>query len=152
LRQVIDVRMARFGAEAHALLSVASVIGQEVPLDVLSAVTDTDEETLSSVIEQATVAHLLEETADGASVRFVHALVRWARYEGMVVTRRRLWHRRLAEALAVASSNDPDAVAHHFRQAGDARAREWLIAAGKRAERAYAWMSAAERYAAAVAV
>jgi tetratricopeptide (TPR) repeat protein len=37
-------------------------------------------------------------------------------------------------------------VAHHFQQASDPRAAEWLRNAGQRAERAYAWLTAVERY------
>ena len=37
-------------------------------------------------------------------------------------------------------------VAYHFQQAGDQRAARWLIRAGVRAERAYAWLSSASRY------
>ena len=44
-----------------------------------------------------------------------------------------------------APSPDPDAVAYHFQQAGDARAWEWLVQAADRAQRAYAWLTAAER-------
>ena len=40
---------------------------------------------------------------------------------------------------------DPDAVAYHLQQAGDPRAWEWLVRAGERAQRAYAWLTAAER-------
>ena len=29
---------------------------------------------------------------------------------------------------------------------GDARAAEWLVKAGERAQRAYAWLTAADRY------
>jgi DNA-binding CsgD family transcriptional regulator/tetratricopeptide (TPR) repeat protein len=47
---------------------------------------------------------------------------------------------------------DPDAVAHHFRQAGDARAYEWLIRAGDRAQDAYAYVVAADRFEAALAL
>ena len=39
---------------------------------------------------------------------------------------------------------------YHFRQAGDARAAAWLVRAGERAQRAYAWQAAIERFEAAV--
>ena len=35
--------------------------------------------------------------------------------------------------------------AYHFQVASDPRAGEWLLAAGERAQRAYAWLTAAER-------
>jgi tetratricopeptide (TPR) repeat protein len=41
-------------------------------------------------------------------------------------------------------------VAYHFQQAGDARAVDWLIQAGERATRTYAWRTAGERFDAAV--
>jgi len=44
---------------------------------------------------------------------------------------------------------DPDTVAYHLCQAGDSRAWEWLVRAGDRAQRAYAWLTAVERCAAA---
>ena len=60
--------------------------------------------------------------------------------------RRHMMHRRVGEALAASSSADPDAVAYHFRQAGDDRAAKWIVKAGERAEQAYAWLTAAERF------
>ena len=49
-------------------------------------------------------------------------------------------------------SPDPDAVAYHFQRAGDPRAARWLVRAGERAQRAYAWLTAAARYEAALAL
>ncbi|HEX6737670.1 MAG TPA: AAA family ATPase, partial [Vicinamibacteria bacterium] len=150
LRQVIDGRLARLGEDAQRLLAIAAVIGQEVPLALWGAVGGVEEEALGDAIERAVEAHVLEETPDGLRARFVHALIREALYEGVLPSRRRTWHRRVAEALLAAPGPDPDAVAYHLRQAGDPRAAEWLIRAGGRAERAYAWLTAAERYEAAL--
>jgi len=47
---------------------------------------------------------------------------------------------------------NPDAVAFHFQQSGDARAWEWYARAGERAQRAYAWLTANERLGAAAAL
>jgi DNA-binding CsgD family transcriptional regulator len=63
--------------------------------------------------------------------------------------RRRALHRRIGDVLAASPNPDPDAVAHHFQQAGDERAAAWLVRAGERAQRAYAWLMAVERYEAA---
>ncbi len=150
LKQVIDGRLARLGDEAQRLLSVAAVIGQEVPLALWAAVAGADEETLFAVIEQGAAARLIEETSDGMQARFVHALIRETLYEGILPSRRRHMHRQVGEALVVALNPDPDAIAYHFRQAGDMRAAEWLIKAGERAQQAYAWLTAADRYEAAL--
>jgi DNA-binding CsgD family transcriptional regulator/tetratricopeptide (TPR) repeat protein len=152
LRQVIDGRLARLSAETQRLLTVAAVIGQETPLPLWSAVTDADEEALANAMEEAVEARIVEPSADGATLRFVHALIREALYEAIVLVRRRGWHRRVGEALLADVNPDPDAVAWHFRQAGDERAIEWLVKAGERAERTFAWLTAAERFQAAIAL
>ncbi|HEX5501300.1 MAG TPA: AAA family ATPase, partial [Thermomicrobiales bacterium] len=151
LRQVIDARLARLGAEAEALLAVAAVIGPVVPLALWAAVGATDEAALLPLIERAVDARVLEATADGLAVRFAHALLRAALYEGVLPPRRRAWHRAIGEALAAQrQSPDPDAVAYHFGQAGDPRAVDWLTRAGARAQRAFAWRAAARRFEAAL--
>ncbi|MGN6565095.1 MAG: LuxR C-terminal-related transcriptional regulator, partial [Thermomicrobiales bacterium] len=103
-------------------------------------------------VERAAEAHLLEETPDGARARFGHALIREALYEGTLPSRRRVWHRRTAEALMGAPDPDPDMVAYHLRQAGDPRTAEWLVQAGQRAQGAYALVTAVERFEAALAL
>ncbi|HEU5423912.1 MAG TPA: hypothetical protein VFU72_10260, partial [Nitrolancea sp.] len=143
LRQVLDVRLDRLGEDARDLLAVAAVIGQTVPFAVWQAVAGADEGALLDAAARATAAHLLTETPDGSGVRFAHALVREALYEGLLLPRRRAWHRRAAEALVAQPHPDPDPIAHHFRRAGDARAADWLVAAGEQAEGAFAWLSAA---------
>jgi DNA-binding CsgD family transcriptional regulator len=151
LRQVIDGRLTRLSEEAQRLLAVAAVIGQAVPLPLWAAVGKVDEEAVSAVVEEVARARLLDESPDGAQARFIHALIREALYEGIVPSRQRRMHRQVGEALVASPDPDPDAVAYHFRQAGDARAVEWLITAGDRARRAWAWPTASERYEAALA-
>ncbi|HET8632494.1 MAG TPA: AAA family ATPase [Thermomicrobiales bacterium] len=152
LRQVIDARVDRLGAAARDLLAAAAVVGQELPLDLWQAVAGADEDALAAAVERAAEARLLAEAPDGLAVRFAHALVREALYEGLLGPRRRALHRRAGEALLAGPAPDPDAVAEHFRRAGDDRAAEWLIEAGERARRAYAWLTAADRFAAALAL
>ena len=118
LRQVIEARVARLGEDARGLLTVAAMIGQEVPLALWAKVSGIGEEALLDVVERAVEAHLLVETPEGTRARFVHALIREVLYEGVLPSRRRIWHRRVAEALMTTPSPDPDAVAYHFRQAG----------------------------------
>ncbi|HET9014903.1 MAG TPA: AAA family ATPase, partial [Thermomicrobiaceae bacterium] len=151
LMQVIEGRLARLSPETRGLLELAAIIGQEVPLELWQTVSGADDEALADVVEEGLEAHLLTEAPDG-TIRFSHALVREALYQGVVLVRRRGLHRAAGEALAETQSPDPDAVAHHFEQAGDSRASEWLIKAGERAEASYAWISAAARFEAALAL
>ncbi|MFN8541138.1 MAG: AAA family ATPase [Thermomicrobiales bacterium] len=148
--QVIDSRLARLPDEAQALLTIAAVIGQEVPLTLWQTVSGVPEDALLATIEAASDARLLQASGDGTSAYFVHALIREALYAALLPPRRRVWHRRIGDALAQTAAPDPDAVAYHFRQGGDARTAEWLIRAGDRAQRAYAWLTAAERFEAAL--
>jgi DNA-binding CsgD family transcriptional regulator len=146
LRQVIDGRVMRLGAEAYDLLSFAAVIGPEVPLALWRAVSEVPEDDLLDVVEAAAEARLLEASADGTAVSFAHALIRESLYEEILPPRRRIQHRRVADALLHASTPDPDVVAYHLHRAGDPRAAEWLIRAGARAQETYALLTAAERF------
>jgi len=150
LRQVIDDRVDRLGIAARELLVTAAMIGQTVPLDLWQAVSGVDQPTMGDLVEQAMSARMLVETPDGAAVRFVHALIREALYEGTPTLRRRVRHREVAEALLAAPQPDPDAVADHLQRAGDSRAPEWLIKAGERARRVGASETAAARFRAAI--
>jgi DNA-binding CsgD family transcriptional regulator/tetratricopeptide (TPR) repeat protein len=152
LRHVIEGRVDRLGEATRQSLAMAAVIGQDVPLALWAQVADLDDEVLLTMVERAVGSHLLEAHPDGQRVRFVHALTREALYVGVMPPRRRRLHRRVGEALAAEPRPNQDAVAYHFQAAGDPRAGEWLIAAGDRAQRAYAWLTAAERLRAAAAL
>ena len=152
LRQVIEGRVARLDDAAVEALGAAAVIGQEVPFAVWAAVSGTDENVLTEIVEDAAAARLMEEMADGTGARFVHALIREALYEGVLPSRRRRLHRLAGEALAALPDPDADAVAHHFRVVGDARTALWLVKAGERARAAFAYVTAAERIKEAVAL
>jgi DNA-binding CsgD family transcriptional regulator len=151
LRQVIEGRLARLGA-ANELLAVAAVIGQEVPLDLWMEISGADDESLSDVMERAAAARLMEEQRDGKRAHFVHALIRETLYDGIPAPRRHRLHRTIGEFLAALPNPDADAVAHHFLSGMDERAVTWLIAAAEWAEGADAWMTAAERFEAAIAL
>ena len=150
LRQVIDGRLARLTEETQQLLAIASTIGQGVSLTLWGTVAGVTEEALLAASDEAIAARLLEASDDGTDLRFVHALIREALYEGLLPPRRRSWHRRVAEALLAEARPDPDNVASHLQRAGDPRAAAWLIRAGERAQRAYALLIAAERFEAAL--
>ena len=152
LRQVIDARLARLGVDAEALLAVAAVVGQVVPLALWAAVAGTPEPDLVALVERAVEARVLDATPDGLAASFSHALIREALYESILPARRRLWHRQIGEALVSERSPDPDALAYHFSQAGDSRAATWLTRAGERAQRAFAWQAATQRFEAALAL
>lgn len=146
LRQVIDQRLSRLGHDAEALLAIAAVIGQIVPLNVWESVSGVSGHELLDVVERAIDARVLDATPDGTSVAFTHALIRDSLYDSVLPPRRRMWHRQIGDVLASRVAADPDHVAYHFQQAGDLRAVEWLARAGERAQRAFAWRTARQRF------
>jgi tetratricopeptide (TPR) repeat protein len=151
IRQVIEGRLARLDDLSRNLLAIASVIGQDIPLNVWRDATGTSEDDLSAVIRSAIDCDLLEEVAGPTPLRFTHALVREALYYELDLPQRRAWHRAVGETLATRPSPEPDTVAYHFREARDDQASVWLMAAGERAQQLYAWRTAAERFRSVVA-
>jgi DNA-binding CsgD family transcriptional regulator len=152
LRQVLDRQLSCLADDERGLLAIGAIIGREVELTLWAAVGLIEPEVLLQVVERGVEAHVLEARADGGAVRFAHALVREALYEGLLPPRRRVWHRRVAEVLLALPQPDLDAVAHHFRQAADPRAIEWLARAGEQAQNNRDWLTAADRYEAALAL
>ena len=76
---------------AREALTAAAVLGQAVPLALWAALSGAAEDALVAVAERAVAAGLLAEAADGAGVRFTHALIRETLYEGLVALRRPGW-------------------------------------------------------------
>ena len=132
LRHVIDARLQRLPPETVRLLTIAAVIGQEVPLALWSALGEVAEGDLLDHAERALAARLLAEARDSDRLRFAHALIREALYAGTPVSRRRTLHRHVVDALlATGGVPDPDAVASHLGRAGDPREFAWLVRAGE---------------------
>ena len=97
-----------------------------------------------TTISNLTEADLLfvDGTPPTAAYRFKHALIQDAVYESMLKSRRQALHRRAAEALRDANA-EPEAIAHHFTEAGlDDAAIEWWGKAGDQALRRSAFQEA----------
>jgi len=122
LRQIIERRFTQVDEATRKLLEIAATVGQEVPLGLWAIAAETDDDTLLAAVEAAVTARIMTENTDGTHACFAHALIRAVLYERIPSARRRRMHRTVAEALMGATNPDPDAVAHHLRQAGDARA------------------------------
>ena len=150
VEQIVDRRLANLGDDDRQVMAVAAVLGHEISLALWSQVASTSQERLLGVLERASQARLMAETPDGIGARFVHALIRQVVYGHLAPSRRRILHQQAGTALAEAAMPNPDAVANHFRRSGDPQAIEWLVRAGERAEQAYSWRGAAERFEAAL--
>lgn len=145
LDQMIHARLARLNDIVQERLSAASVIGQDVPLALWRDVLALPDEDVLHTVDLATAAQITDALPDGGTVRFHHALIRDALYQAIPSSRRRTLHRTIGNLLAASPNPDPDSVAWHFQMAADERAVEWLIRASERAQRSYAWTTAADR-------
>ena len=137
-------RIGSVGGTAAQLLSAAAVIGRSFDLTTVRQASGRSEEEVIEAIEELMRRGIVREipAAVGPSVRydFTHRRMRDVAYEATSLARRRLLHRRTADALRL----DPEAAGR------DDRARFALIAghereAGRPAEAAEAFLVAADR-------
>ena len=146
VRQVVDSRLRKLGDETRRLLSFGAVIGESIPVDLWRCLMELSDDEFVRQVGPAIEHRILVEGRPGDRLQFSHALIQAALYESVVLPQRSLWHRAVGEALAATHAPDPSLVADHFRRAGDPRAVEWLIRAGRRAQRLYAWRIAVDRF------
>lgn len=109
-------RCDRAGSAA-ASLRTAAVIGPQVDLDLLAAVTAETPGVLLDHLEEGLRRRLLRE--EGANLLFAHALIRDALAATVTASRSAFIHREAARALASRLGADPLVVARHARLGGD---------------------------------
>jgi predicted ATPase len=140
LQQSLAARLDRLGPAREAA-QIGAVLGRDFVYALLRDVAGLDE----SALERLTEADLLfvEGTPPEANYRFKHALIQDAAYDSLLKSRRQGLHARAAEILRETASPEPEAVAHHFTQAGlDDLAIEWWGKAGDQALRRSAFQEA----------
>jgi adenylate cyclase len=150
LRAVLGARIDALPPHARAALGVASVVG-------FTFRTSDVEELLGGPVEPATIDHLVAAALivphEDDRWRFAHALIHDAAYAGLLASRRRELHARLADRLeAGRAPATPGRIAAHRVAAGDvARAVPLLRAAagsalslGAPLEAAAFWRQAAD--------
>lgn len=152
VRDVIRHRLAGLPEGPRAVLRHAAVLGLDVDLDLLIALTGDEEATLDAVEFALPAGFLLDAGPD--RVRFAHALVRDTLYADLPRARRARWHAAAAHALERLRPDDVDALAHHFVRAEGRvpaeRTAHYARAAAERAERRFAPHEAAGWWRAAV--
>ncbi len=122
VREVVGRRVERLGEETQKALQVAAVIGREFDTELLLGLTEHSEEKLLDLLEEATEASVLTESANVAGrFSFAHALITHTLYADLGTTRRARIHRLVAEALEELCGSDPGAriseLAYHWAQA-----------------------------------
>ena len=154
LRQLLAARLDRLGVAREAA-QIGSVLGRSFSHALLQAVADLDEAGLQSSLERLAEADILfvDGVAPQANYRFKHALIQDAAYDSLLRSRRQALHRRAAEVLRAGASPEPEAIAHHFTQAGlGGLAIEWWGKAGDQALRRSAFQEAVAHLGKAIAM
>lgn len=138
---VILARVDQLPPDSKRVLQVSAVLGREVPLAWLSAVTKRSQAALQLHLDRFREAELLHESLgapEGRLVVFSHALTQDAVYQSMPAPDRRHLHRQVAEALLArfpgVAATRPEVVARHLVEGGlSARAVPHWTRAGWRA-------------------
>ena len=135
LQQSLAARLDRLGS-ARETAQIGAVLGRGFSYALLQSVAGLDEGALQSALERLAEADILFVEGDGAQAtyRFKHALIQDAAYDSLLKSRRQALHAQAAEILRESASPEPEAIAHHFTEAGlDDLAIEWWGKAGDQA-------------------
>ncbi len=138
VQAVLAARIDRLPSEEKRLLQAASVIGKDVPFDLLQPIAELPEEDLSRRLGHLQAAEFLYETSlfPNLEYTFKHALTHEVAYGSLLQDRRRTLHARIVEAIERLYPDrigeQVDRLAHHasrgevwekafayLRQAGD---------------------------------
>ncbi len=164
VRDLLRSRLNRVSETARQVLSAAAVIGRSFDFETLREVSGrTEIETvgaLEELIGQGWIAEVRGAPAPSALVHdFQNETLRAFVYEELSLARRRLLHRRVAEALANRARGRREAnafaspIAAHYQAAGqDREAAEYHRLAGDQARSLYANAEALEHYRTALAL
>jgi DNA-binding SARP family transcriptional activator len=164
VRELLNSRLDMVSETGKQLLSTASVIGRSFDFDTLREVSGRNEEETVIALEELIALGLVEEAQAGVGEQafqydFTHERLRVLVYEETSLARRRLLHRRIAEAL-VGHMRDRSTVgmragqiAYHYRSAGnESMAAEYFKLAGDHARSLYANSEALAHYQMALAL
>jgi DNA-binding NtrC family response regulator/tetratricopeptide (TPR) repeat protein len=145
IQQVLQERLDRLGDDARRLLEIGSVLGYEVPVDLLEVVSQRAAHVVEPTLTELTgLGFLHERRTGGRTVHvFHHELTRLAVYESLPPVRREALHLAAARAIetlwASRLSEVYDRLAHHYAGAGEAaKAVEYLTGFAEKAAQRYA--------------
>jgi class 3 adenylate cyclase/predicted ATPase len=140
VKALLAARIDRLNAEGKAVLQAASVIGTDVPFEVLQAIADMPSDQLRRCLTQLQAAEFLYETKifPDLEYTFKHALTHEVAYGSLVGDRRRALHARIVEAIerlyADRLDEQIERLAHHAVRSEVAdKAVPYLYEAGTRA-------------------
>jgi predicted ATPase len=142
IKEVVHARTSRLSKDMQHILEVASILGEDFEYNILAEVTNLDEDTLVTNLDDLIRFKIIKElpTPFGQSIhyRFVHNKICEVLYKGLGESRRRLLHSKTITALEEKNKANLTQVvyelAQHSYQAGDQqRGLKYAINAGEQA-------------------
>jgi class 3 adenylate cyclase/tetratricopeptide (TPR) repeat protein len=138
LQDSLMARLDRLGS-AKPIAQLAAVVGRDVPLDWLDALSPVGADVLDGELGRLVASGLLIDRRDEGerTYSFSHALLQEAAYQSLVKADREELHQRVAEMLASSradvAKSQPLVLAHHYLAAGRSeKAVGYLFDAGRR--------------------
>jgi DNA-binding SARP family transcriptional activator/predicted ATPase len=122
MRDLVEARVAALGAIARQLLETAAVIGRSFSLEMVRGASGRSEEEAADGLDELIASGLVRDLATPEpGYDFAHGKLRAFVYESIGLARRRLLHRRVAEALLRTATGAETAslAAQHLGRAGD---------------------------------
>jgi len=149
IQAVLLARLDRLPATAKSLLQAAAVIGKEVALPLLQAITERSEESLQQDLAHLQAAEFLYETrlVPEPHYTFKHVLTQEVTYQSLLRRTCQQYHARIAQVLETqfptVALAPPELVAQHYTQAGcTERAVHYWQRAGEQASDRSAYLEA----------
>jgi class 3 adenylate cyclase/tetratricopeptide (TPR) repeat protein len=148
VESLVATRIDGLAPGDRALLRWASVLGVSFSGAVIADVLEGDPTAASDSEAWDRLAEFVERDPDVAGAfRFRHALIRDGAYEGLSFRRRRELHARVAEVLEQRTPDAVELLSLHYHRADDKPSTwRYSLAAGRRAQRKWANLEAAEFY------
>jgi tetratricopeptide (TPR) repeat protein len=150
IQTVLAIRLAQLSPLAHELANVAAVIGREFSFAILARASGKDEEMSAQGLDELWQRRIVREQG-GDAYDFSHEKLREQTYTSQSAVRRRLLHRRVAEALEAVYAETLDSVSRgiavHYERAGLTwKAIAWYQRAGEAASGIAATAEAIDAY------
>jgi len=156
IKVTIQSRLGKLSKEEQNTLQIAALLGRDFEYEMLSAVSDLDEDSLINVLERAEQAQLVEEVRRPGIGRamvfsFTHALIHSTLLSNLSTLRRQRLQRQVALALETSFPGRRQEFAsllgRYFAEAGDGeKAIEYFLIAGDDARGVYAYDEAIKAY------
>jgi class 3 adenylate cyclase/tetratricopeptide (TPR) repeat protein len=138
VQAVVAARIDRLHERAKQVLEMASVVGREISISILDAVTGLAPGDLSEAMQQLRHAELLYDVPpfERRLLAFRHPLIQEVAYRSLLQERRRKIHAAVAQAIESLFKGDETAslLAYHLEQAGE------LVKAAQQHMRAAFWV------------